>query len=609
MSHVNKLALVRVESRVLNVTVLTLGGVLMLLMLGAWSRSLAQKATKQSVGQITITKLSQTGTTTLGGQAASTNTESGLETRTGLAVDAHFSKQISGTISPARVPSDHVPTPNGNAIVGADAGFFGFNGITHRDQRLAGNNTQFSLEPPDQGLAVGKGFVLEAVNDALAVYDTSGNRLAGPSPLNAFFNLAPEIIRSNPPVFGPFLSDPKCYFDPLTQRWFVTELEIDVDPNTGNFLGHSTVVIAVSTTSDPTDSYLLYSLDATDDTGTPDHAGCPCFGDQPLIGADANGFYISTNEFSIFGPNFNGAQIYAMSKTALVAGTLPPVVHFSGLPLAEGPAFSVQPTTTPPGGLFEQANGGTEYFLSSLDFTGTLDNRIAVWALTNTSSLGSATPNIALTNVVINSEVYGLPPATQQQPGATPLANQLKEHLELIDGDDDRMQQAVFAAGKLWTALGTVVKTPNGPTRVGVAYFIVTPSWSGNNLVATIANQGYVSVNQESLIYPSIGVNAAGNGMIVSTLVGPDFFPGAAYVPIDAVNGAGAVRIAAPGAGPDDGFTGYQAFGGSRVGRFGDYSAAVADADGSVWMATEYIPNLPRTVLANWGTFISKVNP
>jgi hypothetical protein len=74
------------------------------------------------------------------------------------------------------------------------------------------------------------------------------------------------------------------------------------------------------------------------------------------------------------------------------------------------------------------------------------------------------------------------------------------------------------------------------------------------------------------------------------------------------VNGVGPIQIAAPGAAPDDGFTGYGAFGG-RVARWGDYSAAVADADGAIWMAVEYIPNSPRTVLANWGTFIGKIVP
>jgi hypothetical protein len=29
----------------------------------------------------------------------------------------------------------------------------------------------------------------------------------------------------------------------------------------------------------------------------------------------------------------------------------------------------------------------------------------------------------------------------------------------------------------------------------------------------------------------------------------------------------------------------------------------------SVWIATEYIPDTPRTALANWGTRMSKVTP
>ena len=144
--------------------------------------------------------------------------------------------------------------------------------------------------------------------------------------------------------------------------------------------------------------------------------------------------------------------------------------------------------------------------------------------------------------------------------------------------------------------------------RVGVAWFVVTPSWSGSALGATVKNQGYLAANKENVAFPSIGVNAAGKGVMTFTLVGPDYFPSAAYATIDAVNGTGPIQIAAAGAAPDDGFTGYGVFGG-RAGRWGDYSAAVADSDGSIWMGVEYIPGGPRTVLANWGTFIFRVNP
>jgi hypothetical protein len=42
----------------------------------------------------------------------------------------------------------------------------GFEGLNHYQQRYACGGNQFSVEPPDQALCVGNGYVLEAVNDA-----------------------------------------------------------------------------------------------------------------------------------------------------------------------------------------------------------------------------------------------------------------------------------------------------------------------------------------------------------------------------------------------------------------------------------------------------------
>lgn len=529
-----------------------------------------------------------------------------------------------------RVPADHVPTPASNPIASSNLDFAGFNGLTHRDQRLAGTgayaNTQFSLEPPDQGLCVSSSYVVETVNTALRTFTSAGAPLTPPVALNQFFGLAPEIIRTTPLVFGDFTSDPKCYYDTSTNRFFLTLLQLDVDSSTGAFTGRSHLEFAVTATGNPTGSWNLFSVDVTDDgnNGTPSHPNCPCFGDQPLIGADSNGFYISTNEYSIspFGAYFNGAQIYAMDKVALAGGSLPVVVAIDAGAIAApdgGTWYTVQPATTPPGGTYAT---NTEFFLSALEFFGTLDNRIAVWALTGTNTLSSATPSVVLLHTVIGSEVYGFPlPSAQQKDGPKPLADTFislvfggptnpKEKLEFLASNDDRMQQVVYANGMLWSGLNTVLKTLNGPTRAGIAYFVVSPSVSGGQVYGSMVKQGYVSVNNEYVLFPSIGVNAAGNGVMTFTLVGPDYYPSAAYALIDASNGAGAVHIAAAGAGPDDGFTGYHFFGSpDRVARWGDYSAAVASPDGKIWFAIEYIPGGLRTVLANWGTFIGNVSP
>lgn len=568
---------------------------------------------KAGVGSHSTTHIKYRGTTSLKGQNSGSAGEAvGNEVRSGPEVDEEAPHQSS---SNGHVPAAHVPRPAGNPVTTLNPGFTGFDGLTHRDQRLADNGNQFSLEPPDQALCVGNSYVLEGVNDALAVYSPTGSVLSGPTSLNRFYDLPSAIVR-NPDgaVYGPFISDPKCYYDPDTARWFVTALELDVDPATGAFTGGSHTEIAVSKTSDPTGQYYLYSIDTTDNgtNGTPSHPGCPCLGDQPLIGADKYGFYITTNEFPLFTSGFNGAEVYAVSKTDLEdGGDLPPVVHISNIPLAESIAYSIQPATTPPGGTYELGNGGTEYFLSALQFSAKppLDNRIATWALTNTSSLNTDSPNVTLTNTVIGSEVYGQPPDAEQKAGPMPLGSSLKDKLEYLAGNDDRMNQVVYADGKLWSGVNTVVKPKNGPTDVGIAYFIVSPSVANGQVQASMAKQGYVMVQGQNVLYPSIGVNSLGQGVMTFTLSGPRYYPSAAYAKVDAVNGAGPVHIAAAGALPEDGFSGYPEYGGNGTARWGDYSAAVADEDGSIWIATEYIPNAPRTELANWGTFVGHVLP
>ena len=505
-----------------------------------------------------------------------------------------------------------VPAPSASPIVTIPGpGVSGFGGLTHADQRRAGTgaytNTQFSLEPPDQALCVGNGFVMEAVNTALAVHDAAtGARVAGPTALNQFFRLAPEFNRTTK-AFGDFTSDPKCYYDSQTRRWFLTLLQLDVNRVSGNFSGRSHLLLAVSQTANPTGSFNLFSIDVTNDgrNGTPSHRRCPCLGDQPLLGADANGLFITTNEFPIFTGGFNGAQIYALSKRQLAAGIMPTVVHIDGGRLEEGPSYSVQPATSPGLGGDDDDASGAEFFLSALDFEGTLDNRIAVWTLTNTRSLSAAAPDVTLSHIVIESQVYGQPPNAEQRFGPTPLkvALGLSDPEALIAANDDRMNQVVFADGLLWSGVNTIVSGD----RVGIAWFAVKPSFNGAGLRAKIQGQGYVTAVGNSVLYPSIAVNREGDAAVGFTLTGQDFFPSAAYALLSVEDGAGPVHIAAAGVAPEDGFTGYPSLGGDVAARWGDYSAAVADEQGNLWFATEYIPGGPRTLLANWGTFIGRI--
>jgi hypothetical protein len=530
----------------------------------------------------------------------------------------------------AAKPTLQPPSPPGTPVATNPGAATGFNGLSHLDQRLAGTgtyaNTQFSLEPPDQGLCVGNGFVIEPINDAFTVFSESGTALTTTTALNQFYNRSPAFDRVAGTT-GDFLSDPKCYYDPVGKRFIQTILEVDAP---GNFNGaapfnRTHVLIAVSKTSNPTGSWNLYSLDTSDDglQGTPSHPGCPCLPDQPLLGANRDGVFIDVNEFqdnpSFF---FNGGQIYALGRAALESGASSVVSdHLDVGTVSTGDAAlpfwgSIQPaeSITPRSGTELLMTGGPE---DQFQNNAPLDNRIAAWSLTGTGSLNGSSPNLKLSHVVLRSETYGLPINTgaTQKSGPTPLRDLLNappinanEAFETINANDSRMNQVVDIGGVLFGGVNTTVTSATGPPRVGVAYFVVGAVGTPVGIVAHILNQGYVAVNGENVLFPSIAVNKAGFGAMAFTLSGPDFFPSAAYVRFALGRTIGPIHITAAGALPEDGFSGYAAEGSPTPGvaRWGDYSAATF-GDGAVWMANEFIPNTPRTVLANWGTFVSRV--
>jgi hypothetical protein len=571
------------------------------------------------------------------GAAAATSPLDGSEFRPRYV--ANHQLQIPGNQSSAHLSADHVPRPDANGLASANPDLaLSLAGLNFEEQRSADGGNQFTLEPPDQALCVGNGFALEAVNTVFRVRSSvTGAAVSGVAAMNPFFTQDHQIVRGTPNVIGQDLTDPKCYYDPGLNRFFFIVTHLG-QTSAGAFDGEAFIEIAVSRTGTPTTSrsdWFFYQLNVANDgtNGTPTHPACPCFADQPLIGADQYGFYVTTNEFDLepFGGTFNGAQIYAFDKAALTVGTMK-VQRIESAPIASSYTtstdfpYSLQPASSPSSGDWVASNNGTEYMLGALEFSKgnvTLDNRIAVWALTNTQSLTTATPGVQVDDVVVTTQAYGFPPDAVQQDGPTPLAdaaaalvgkpgNGPKEHENLIAGNDDRMEDAVWVNGKLWGSLNTIVKTQNGSSQVGAAYFAFTPTVASGQVSATVATQGYVTVNHASVLFPAIAMNNAGQGAIVFSISGNDYFPSAGYARLTLAGGAGPVHIAAAGAKPADGFSGYSIFGGSGTERWGDYSDAVVNpVDGSLWLATEWIQGNvvfpPRQ--ANWNTRILKITP
>jgi len=560
------------------------------------------------------------------------------------------------------VRSNFVTRANPGQLVSVD-------GITHRQQRLANNGNQFSTEPPDQALCVGNRFVVEAVNDAIQVRSAKrGRALSGVQDLNSFFKKPAAFDRTRN-VFGPFITDPVCLYDRNVHRFVVAVLTLGTERATGDFNGKVSIDVAVSNSGDPRRAWTLYSVPGQNDgtDGTPNH-GCttdgktpgPCIQDYPHIGADANGIYVSTNEYDLFGPNYHAAQIFAFSKAQLAAHPAKVrVTLVQNLHVAGTPGFTVWPAVSPPGE-FSKAANGTEFLLSTIAGDGSetgnptkTANKIGVWALSNTRSLRSSSPALRISSRLTKSEAYVFPPTSDQKPGPTPLRACLNDtklptplgpgcwqllfapsaeppHNQVQsrpDSNDTRMQQTWYVNGTLWGAADTAVRV-GGKVKAGIAWFAVRPKVGHSGTVrGHVQKQGYIALRNNNLSYPALALTRKGQGAIAFTVMGRDFYPSAGYVRIRQSGRVGAIHIAGRGRGPDDGFSGYPPFGSTRA-RWGDYGAAVVD-NGSIWLASEYIgqrctlaqyyPNPPdqtnfgscnntRTALANWYTRITKLH-
>lgn len=475
----------------------------------------------------------------------------------------------------------------------------GFNGLTHMQQRLSNGGNQFSIEPPSPSIAAGNGYILEGVNNAVQVYNESGAALL-PQVLstNQVFGLAPSIDRSTG-LYGPFPTDMRVFYDWDINRWFIIQRTLDNDIFR-NTLNRSHLYMAVSQTGDPTGNYSIYVMDTTNAS----NRGCPCYLDFPELGADKYGFYISGNEYDTAYSNPIDARILAISKSSLASSVSLPTMYQFIIPRSSGYEYGIFPATTPPGGSYFTANNGLEYFVSSLLSGG---SSLAMWAMSNTASLATSTPSPSFTVRIVSTLIYGPPGVATQRPGPLPYGSTLSPagRLAYIDGADARVLSVSYAGGRLYATVTTRAVDDFGNPVVGGAYFIFSPTFRSGVLSALPLRQGYLVANNNHLLAPTVAVNAQGRGAVTFTLVGPDYYPSAAFVPIDTLSTGTAIQIAAAGAGPEDGFTGYPGGLGVGIARWGDYSTAVTSTDGSIWMVTEYIPNLPRTQLANWGTFIT----
>ena len=500
----------------------------------------------------------------------------------------------------------------------------------------------YTVEPPDPSVCAGQGFVIQVVNVQVQISDGNLNKLSPPIPLEAFFG-----------DFASSIFDPLCSWNHSTGRWYLTAAVTD----DATFSG---VYIAVSTSSDPRGPWNIYYLDAGPFGGDGECAENDfCLADQPNLGSDQYSISISTNQF--FGDDcfFCGASYFIIDKWALAGGLpFPNVVayDFATVPLPfpdningdcadqlpvpsfDGPCwYSIQPADAA-NGRYDTRSGGVQWAMSSLEFFGLPDNRIAIWRFANTQSIGAFIPAISATGglVSLGHTTYSVPPdAAQPQTATGPNTangNPLGDFLVFtgqcpaalcgnpgdIATNDDRMRDTMMTTLNNGSRIMWGGITTESAGGAGIMLFGI--NLGSSILTSSLARQWTIHNPSTDVMFPAVSILDNGLALVAYSASGPVLRPSAAYSIFSTTMAPAAIQIANQGLGLQDGFTQYGFVYGFYPPRWGDYSGA-ATMGNSIYFTSEFIPAIncslaayiadatcggTRSPFANWGTSLDR---
>jgi len=398
----------------------------------------------------------------------------------------------------------------------------------------------------DPSLDVGPNHVVQMVNSGggseVGIWDKSGTLLS-----TFIFDTVSGLDG-----FG----DPIVIYDQLADRWLLTEFQPQ---------GFNTLVIAISTSPDPTGSYAIYTIPT------------PNFPDYPKYSIWHDTYILTTNE--------NVPRVYALERAKMLAGD--PTATFQQFNLSLFPTLNFQ-TATPVNldGTNLPPSGASAMFMrmadDGWDQAGTVipADRLEIFDVTvdfNNSANSSVNGPIFLPTAPFDTEIdgytlfQGIPQPNSSitlDPVIEVLMNKIMyrnfgshesivcNHVTDVTGNDD--------AGVRWYEL----------RRTGGS----TGSWS-------IYQQGTYSPDNASRWMGSISINGDGSiGLGFNISDATSIFPGLRYTGRKECDPLGVMTIAETtiidGSAPNG------------TNRYGDYNTLSIDPnDGTFWFTGQYNPS------------------
>jgi len=440
------------------------------------------------------------------------------------------------TLAPPAGPDSGTPEPS------TEFDTFGFTGF----------------RPPDCALAAGPAHLVSLVNAHMQIRNLAGVQIGSQVSLVSFF----------PIDTTGFIFDPRVSYDPMSGRFILVaagRFDNDGSAMTPTLEGteQSTLVIAVSATSDPTGTWRTYSFNIRRGSVA---GGDLQWGDYPSLGWDQQAIYVTFNMLQFAGATSGGGnRLITLNKAMAIAGNplTPVIVEDVLLP---SPPFAAGSTVSTPKPV-ETAGPLSPYLMTAAETAaGGVGVGIALYKVTDPLALGGG-PFISVSHIASAYQSAG----NAAQPGAT-MANQF------LEAFGTRLQKTSYRNGVIWTSHqvsndGSI----GGPPMC--RFYRIDPTGAGSLLDTddiTDATRNY--------FYPAICPDPAGNAIAVMAASSSTEFASIYHTRYDATTGAFEPPVLL-----EAGTVFYQSLvnGRNRWGDYFDCSLDVNEGGTSVWVQGE----------------------
>jgi hypothetical protein len=411
--------------------------------------------------------------------------------------------------------------------------------------------------PPDTMGAAGPSHLVSTLNGGWGIFNKSTGAILDSDTLKGFWS--PLIIANGLPDDA---FDPKVLYDQFSGRFIIVSLSGRLSPD-------SWIMLAVSTTSDPTDPWNLWAINAD---------VVNRWADYPGLGIDSTYVYITANMFPDAGVNPPYSKVWMIPKPQLLAGTNP--ITWTEFVNPTGSGFTMQPAHVFGDSSTEDLVHEGFYIAGSPPRRFLRISRITPGGPPTWTDLGY---------IEVSSYPLGSLPNAPQSGSAN-----------LIETNDTRILNAVFRNGTLWATHHVADSTD---PRTEVAWYQIDPAEASPSFPGVPIQQGRIADPARSYYFPSIAVNARGDAGVGFSGSSPTEYAGAYYTARLATDPPGTMQQVAP---LKTGEAPYFKDFGSGSNRWGDYSATCVDPsdDLTFWTLQEYAAAVPANTWGTWwGSF------